>query len=193
MRPVSLPRGRPVDSADATAPRRCCFITRSRNGWAWARRITSASTTASHLAAITGLTTGAVTGVVARLERGGFVRREPHPHDGRQQLLHATGERVTEIREVLEPMRSDIRALLETLDTDQLATIAEFLSRVTDIAYRRMALMRSERIQDAVRHGKPDVGTSRGSTERPAARRVASPKKSAAKARSAAQRSGDSR
>src|SRR5258708_36713898 len=43
-------------------------------------------TTASELAAITGLTTGAVTGVVARSERGGYLRRESDPHDGRKQI-----------------------------------------------------------------------------------------------------------
>lgn len=44
--------------------------------------------TGSELAAITGLTSGAITGVVARLERAGYLRREPDPHDGRQQILH---------------------------------------------------------------------------------------------------------
>src|SRR5437763_8916157 len=42
----------------------------------------------SDLAAITGLTTGAITGVVARLEQAGYVRREPDPDDGRKQILH---------------------------------------------------------------------------------------------------------
>ncbi len=39
------------------------------------------------LAAITGLTSGAITGVVARLERAGYLRREPDPHDQRKQTL----------------------------------------------------------------------------------------------------------
>jgi len=38
--------------------------------------------TGSRLAAITGLTTGAITGVAARLERAGFLSREPDPEDG---------------------------------------------------------------------------------------------------------------
>src|SRR5258708_11604352 len=41
----------------------------------------------SDLSAITGLTSGAITGVVARLERAGYLRREPDPHDGRKQIL----------------------------------------------------------------------------------------------------------
>src|SRR5215203_7474527 len=43
--------------------------------------------TGSALAAITGLTSGAITGVVARLERAGYVRREPDPSDGRRLIL----------------------------------------------------------------------------------------------------------
>src|SRR5258708_28740608 len=42
----------------------------------------------SDLGAITGLTSGAITGVVARLERSGYLRRDPDPHDGRNQILH---------------------------------------------------------------------------------------------------------
>src|SRR5713101_5811730 len=47
----------------------------------------------SDLGAITGLTSGAITGVVARLERAGYVRRDPDPHDGRKQVLHLALER----------------------------------------------------------------------------------------------------
>jgi DNA-binding MarR family transcriptional regulator len=39
----------------------------------------------SDLGAITGLTSGAITGVVARLERAGYLRPEPDPLDGRRQ------------------------------------------------------------------------------------------------------------
>src|SRR3954453_23553669 len=46
--------------------------------------------TAAELAGLTGLTTGAITGVVARLLRAGFVAREPDPHDGRKQMLTIT-------------------------------------------------------------------------------------------------------
>src|SRR3989475_12634733 len=47
----------------------------------------------SDLCAITGRTRGAITGVVARLERPGYLRREPDPHDGRKQVLRLSLER----------------------------------------------------------------------------------------------------
>ena len=56
--------------------------------------------TGSDLAAITGLTTGAITGVVARLERAGYLRREPDPHDQRKQILSPVRERVEDIKGV---------------------------------------------------------------------------------------------
>src|SRR5438445_13314321 len=50
--------------------------------------------TGSELAAITGLTSGAITGVVARLERAGYLRREPDRHERRRQVLSPAPPRV---------------------------------------------------------------------------------------------------
>src|SRR6266699_6318232 len=88
--------------------------------------------TGSELAAITGLTSGAITGVVARLEQAGYVRRESDPHDGRKQILYPALER-SPIQGVIEPLRKDVTALLENFDTGQLSAIAEFLTHSTDV------------------------------------------------------------
>jgi DNA-binding MarR family transcriptional regulator len=53
--------------------------------------------TPSRLAELTGLTTGAVTGILDRLERAGFVRREADPADRRRILVRADPERVAEV------------------------------------------------------------------------------------------------
>jgi DNA-binding MarR family transcriptional regulator len=103
--------------------------------------------TGSELAAITGLTTGAITGAVARLERAGYLRREPDPHDGRKQILHPALERVQAIRQVFDPIRKDVTTLLEGFDTRQLTAISEFLARSTDFAYRHTALLRSDTLR----------------------------------------------
>ena len=96
---------------------------------------------------IAGLTSGAITGVVARLERAGYLRRELDPHDGRKQVLHLTLERA-HIQDVIDPLRKDVAALLENFDTHQLTAIAEFLARTTDLIYRHAALLRGETISD---------------------------------------------
>jgi len=102
------------------------------------------------LGAITGLTSGAITGVVARLEQAGYVRREPDPHDGRKQILHLALKRA-QIQDVIDPLRTDVAALLQNFDAHQLTAIAEFLTRTTDLIYRHAALLRAETIYDVGR------------------------------------------
>ena len=99
----------------------------------------------SDLGAITGLTSGAITGVVARLERAGYLHREPDPHDGRKQILHLA-LKPAHIQDVINPLRGDVAALLENFDSHQLTAIAEFLARTTDLVYRHAALLRAETI-----------------------------------------------
>lgn len=100
--------------------------------------------TGSELAAVTGLTSGAITGVVARLERAGYLRREPDPHDRRKQILRPALERVRDIQNLFEPIREDVAAFLEAFDSRQLTAIAEFLSRSTELTYRHVALLRGQ-------------------------------------------------
>ncbi len=107
---------------------------------------------AADLGAITGLTSGAITGVVARLERAGYLRREPDPHDGRKQILHLALERV-HIQDVINPLREDVAALLERFDAHQLTAVAEFLTGTTDLVYRHGALLRAETISAIGRTG----------------------------------------
>ena len=44
-------------------------------------------TTPKQLAEMTGLTTGAITGIVDRLERAGYAKRKPNPKDRRSILI----------------------------------------------------------------------------------------------------------
>jgi DNA-binding MarR family transcriptional regulator len=90
--------------------------------------------------------------VVARLERAGYLRREPDPNDRRQQILYPVLERVRDIHGVFEPIRKDVAALLESFDTRQLTAIAEFLARSADVAYSHAALLRAHR------HAAPRTG-----------------------------------
>lgn len=101
--------------------------------------------TGSELATITGLTTGAITGVVARLERAGYLRREPDPYDKRKQILCPAQERAHDFKAAFDPIRNDMTRLLEHFDVRQLTTIAEFLTGSTDLVYRHAALLRAQR------------------------------------------------
>lgn len=98
--------------------------------------------TGSELAAISGLTTGAITGVVARLEQAGYVTRQPHPRDGRMQILQLA-LRASPIHNVIEPLRRDVVEVLETFDPQQMAAVAKFLTATTELLYRHAALLRA--------------------------------------------------
>ncbi len=57
----------------------------------------SGAATAGQLATITGLTTGAITGVIDRLEKAGFVRRRRDPNDRRRVIIEALPDAEREI------------------------------------------------------------------------------------------------
>lgn len=98
----------------------------------------------SELAAITGLTSGAITGVVSRLEGAGHVSREPDPHDRRKQILRPAPTGAREVAELFDGLRAEAAELVEGFDDQQLAAIAEFLSRGIEFAYHRAALLRTQ-------------------------------------------------
>lgn len=102
-----------------------------------------AAATGSELAQVTGLTTGAMTGVINRLEEAGYVRRAPDPQDGRKQTLQVVTDRVEALDAVFGPLRTEIAGLLEPFDADKLEAIAEFLAGATDCMMRHGALLRA--------------------------------------------------
>jgi DNA-binding MarR family transcriptional regulator len=70
--------------------------------------------TAGRLAEVTGLTTGAITGVVDRLEKAGLVRRERDANDRRKVFIATVPENIARIGRFYEPMQ---RAMLKVWDT----------------------------------------------------------------------------
>jgi DNA-binding MarR family transcriptional regulator len=89
--------------------------------------------TPGRLAELSGLSTGTVTGVIDRLERAGFVRRDRAPDDRRKVIVSRDVERIE--REVMPLYAGQGRRLFELLgeyDEERLAVIAEFMSRLAD-------------------------------------------------------------
>jgi DNA-binding MarR family transcriptional regulator len=86
--------------------------------------------TAGQLAEVTGLTTGAITGMVDRLEKAGFVRRVPDPHDRRKIKVEAVVEKYEAMANVFASLGQAMNALLESYNDKELATIHDFMSRL---------------------------------------------------------------
>lgn len=118
--------------------------------------------TGSRLAALTGLTTGAVTGVVNRLERAGFVRREPDPSDGRRQILRVVPGRVAEVGAVFAEYAPDPGELLAGMTGVQVEAVLTYLDRATEHLERRAALLRADVLRvDALRAVPPASSSTR--------------------------------
>jgi DNA-binding MarR family transcriptional regulator len=96
-------------------------------------RSTERPITAKRLAEFTGLTTAAITGVVDRLEAGGFVRRAPHPSDRRQIALEPVEAAVQRITELYQPLQRGMNAFVGEYSDEELALIADYLERATEV------------------------------------------------------------
>ena len=99
--------------------------------------------TAGRLAELTGLTTGAITGVIDRLERIGLARRESDPDDRRKTVVRALPTVLERIAPLFEPMERAAMGVLSKYRDDELALILNFLTRVRDAALTAMSGLRA--------------------------------------------------
>lgn len=89
--------------------------------------------TPGQIAEASGLTTGAVTGVIDRLEKAGLVRREPDPADRRRVLVKLLGERLGRVVEVHQPAHLALHALELALEPAQRAAVVEYIRRAAEV------------------------------------------------------------
>ncbi|MET9232293.1 MarR family transcriptional regulator [Lentzea sp. NPDC003310] len=83
--------------------------------------------TAGRIAELSGLSTGAVTGVIDRLERAGYVRRVRDPHDRRKVLVEVTVGDVDKFGEPFEKARDSLVEVMEHFDGAELDVIERYL------------------------------------------------------------------
>jgi DNA-binding MarR family transcriptional regulator len=85
--------------------------------------------TAGELAERTGLTTGATTRLIDRLERRGRVRRVADPGDRRRVRVEPVPWRPGHLDDVVGPARRTVAEVLDRYDPDQLAVLFDFFER----------------------------------------------------------------
>src|SRR5580700_7325058 len=101
--------------------------------------------TAGDLARATGLTTASITGVLDRLEEGGFVRRERDPHDRRRVIVKLNaGPGLREIGPTFGPLIKAWRATAAGYSDDELRLLLEFQRRFEEIVREQLARLRGE-------------------------------------------------
>jgi DNA-binding MarR family transcriptional regulator len=93
------------------------------------------SLTSGELSARTGLTTGATTRLIDRLERAGYVRRVADPTDRRKVLVEPVESALTRIDEIVGPARRRIAEVLRTYSPEQLEVLFDYFARAAP-AYR---------------------------------------------------------
>ena len=84
--------------------------------------------TAGRLAEVTGLTTGAITGVVDRLEKAGLVRRERDETDRRKVFIATVPESIAQIGRFYVPMQQAMHKLWSTYSEAELQLLLRFAS-----------------------------------------------------------------
>jgi DNA-binding MarR family transcriptional regulator len=98
--------------------------------------------TAGELASASGLTTGAITGVIDRLDRAGFVKREHDDADRRKVLVRALPAVERRVMPLFRPMEQAALSALSDYDEKDLALLLDFLSRAHQAAVAAMAALR---------------------------------------------------
>jgi DNA-binding MarR family transcriptional regulator len=105
--------------------------------------------TAGELATLTGLTSGAITGVLDRLEKAGFVRREKDPGDRRQVLVCVLPDRQRELEQIFAPMARAWADLCSGYDDEQLALVQGFMRRAIGLLQQETDRLRASAAEAA--------------------------------------------
>jgi DNA-binding MarR family transcriptional regulator len=87
--------------------------------------------TPSELARYTGLTTGATTAMLDRLEKARFIRRKPNPKDRRGVLIEINDRYTETVGPFVAGIQKAQTVLIASYSDRELETITDFLTRFT--------------------------------------------------------------
>ncbi|MBA2281041.1 MAG: MarR family transcriptional regulator [Acidimicrobiia bacterium] len=101
--------------------------------------------TAGEIAGHLGLSSGAVTALIDRLEAGGWVRRERDPVDRRRVFVHLSHERGGELWPLYQPMSEAIDVYRTSLSDEELLVVVQFLEFANQLMADAIVHARSSR------------------------------------------------
>jgi DNA-binding MarR family transcriptional regulator len=114
---------------------------------------------AGQLADATGLTTGAVTGCLDRLERVGLARRSADPGDRRRVMVTLRAERLGPVIELNQPLHRALFDLDAELTPEQRALVGDYVRRAA-------GHFREEALRMRAAGPRRGAATTRGATRR---------------------------
>jgi DNA-binding MarR family transcriptional regulator len=100
--------------------------------------------TAGQLSQLTGLSSGATTRLIDRVERAGFVRRRPDEHDRRRVIIEPVEENLGQVAAAYGPMAQSLGQLWATYSDEDLAVILKFLRETNAVIVSENARLRDE-------------------------------------------------
>jgi len=106
--------------------------------------LTEGPMTATRLAEATGLSAGATTSMIDRLERKGFVRRRRHDGDRRQVLVELTEDGTARVMALYGPLVAEGAPLLAGFSTDELRSMRDQLVAMREMTDRHRARLAAD-------------------------------------------------
>ncbi|MFF1307313.1 MarR family winged helix-turn-helix transcriptional regulator [Streptomyces sp. NPDC058307] len=100
--------------------------------------------TAGDLAEHAHVTTGAVTGILNRLERAGYVTRVPDPADRRRVRVAALPDAVAKVVALYQPYYDRLDAVFAQYSADEIAVLHDWFSRSTNLALSYIEELRAK-------------------------------------------------
>jgi DNA-binding MarR family transcriptional regulator len=102
----------------------------------------SGAATAGRLSELMGLTTGAVTRVIDRLEQAGYVRRVPDPADRRRVIVEVVPDKVAAVEATMARVGDASAPEMGHYSEAELAVINDFLTRMATITREEATALR---------------------------------------------------
>lgn len=100
---------------------------------------------AGRIADLTGLTTGAVTFMIDRLEKVGYARRVRHPKDRRSVLIELNLESIQrDVSKHFAQMEQAVEHVLDSYSDAELAIILDFMTRMNEATEQVITHLREE-------------------------------------------------
>jgi DNA-binding MarR family transcriptional regulator len=103
---------------------------------------------AGRLAELTGLTTGAVTGIIDRLEKAGYVRRANDPKDRRRTIVEPTQNKKWErkIEAIFIPFHERMHKLLSSYSESELDFLLDVSTKTVELTHEESKKLRSHKV-----------------------------------------------
>ena len=94
--------------------------------------------TAGRLAEESGLTTGAVTFILDRLEEAGMVTRRRDTEDRRRVWVEIVPEAQERLQDLQQPVAEEMREVAQRFEADELATVRDFMRQAKEVFQRQV-------------------------------------------------------